>query len=243
MDAIIFVILGLVVGVWGSVIGGSLFFGIPALQWLRPELSFTQAIGNLKVGSVTRSVGTILATLKEIQWKIVFTLGIPMALGSVVGVFFINQAKDLALGFILLGILLTEGGKWITKKEFKPSPATFYVGAFLLGIYAGIIGAGIGIITVMVLRLKYTDDSQIGELKVQARASELLAAIVTVTTHYLHGNIFFYIAVPYAIGAFIGGYIGGNFLKEMMNLSKTTQKRILYASYIFAIVVQVVALI
>jgi uncharacterized membrane protein YfcA len=49
---------GFVVGIFSVIIGGGFFVSIPLLQFLFPSVSYGAVVGNLKVGSFFRGIGS-----------------------------------------------------------------------------------------------------------------------------------------------------------------------------------------
>ncbi|NBX66433.1 MAG: hypothetical protein EBQ96_05500 [Proteobacteria bacterium] len=116
------------------------------------------------------------------------------------------------------------------------SPKSFHAVSFATGVYAGVFGAGIGILLVALLRLKYPEDLQIAFVKIQARFVEFLLVLTAVAMHFLHGNLVAAIWIPWSVGALIGGYVGGIVLKKLGTMSPQVQKALLYASFVLAFV-------
>src|SRR6516162_10695769 len=56
---------GFVVGIFSVIIGGGFFISIPLLQFLFPSVSYGAIVGNLKVGSFFRGIGSTITNRKE----------------------------------------------------------------------------------------------------------------------------------------------------------------------------------
>jgi uncharacterized membrane protein YfcA len=113
----------------------------------------------------------------------------------------------------------------------------FHLAAFLTGVYAGFFGAGIGVLLIALLRLKFTGSHEIAHVKIQARFVEFLMAIVAVATHITHDNIIASIWIPWSAGAVIGGYAGGIMLKKLGRLPGSIQEGVLYAGFGLALLI------
>src|ERR1700745_3210035 len=59
---------GFVVGILSVIVGGGFFVSIPLLQFLFPSVSYGAIVGNLKVGSFFRGIGSTITDRKEIDW-------------------------------------------------------------------------------------------------------------------------------------------------------------------------------
>lgn len=184
---IFFIFIGILMGVFAVVIGGAAFVNIPVFQLLFPELSFGGIIGNLKMGSFFRAVSTTLSTHRHINHIDNVKVGIIGFIGMIIGAsliselsqFWVFPATILAIIFALYAPKLT---RFIT-------PMTFHIVSFFMGIYAGIFGAGLGVILVALLRVKHPEDTDIAHVKIQARFLEFLLVLSAVVTLILHGNM------------------------------------------------------
>tara|TARA_Y100001001_G_scaffold163312_1_gene191989 strand:+ start:971 stop:1459 length:489 start_codon:yes stop_codon:yes gene_type:complete len=122
----------------------------------------------------------------------------------------------------------------------KISKKTFRIASFGAGFYAGIFGAGIGLLLIALLRVKYPREDQIAHVKIQARFAELLLVISAVITHILHGNIIAAIWIPWSIGALVGGYFAGIILHKIGKLPGKTQMILLYTAFAVALLAAIV---
>src|SRR5215510_8883237 len=59
---------GFVVGIFSVIVGGGFFVSIPLLQFLFSSVSYGAIVGNLKVGSFFRGIGSTITNRKEIDW-------------------------------------------------------------------------------------------------------------------------------------------------------------------------------
>ena len=77
---------GFVVGIFSVIIGGGFFISIPLLQFLFPSVSYGAIVGNLKVGSFFRGIGSTITNRKEIDWLGNLLWSVPLVIGTVLGV-------------------------------------------------------------------------------------------------------------------------------------------------------------
>ncbi len=226
---------GFFIGIFSVIIGGGMFFSVPFLQYLFPEVSFGVIIGNLKIGSFFRSIGSTYSTHGKIQYLKNLKIGTLAFLGTLVGTSLIAQLNQKWLfPAVVMAIFLAIIAPKIAKKINKK---TFHIASFLVGIYAGIFGAGIGILLIALLRLKYPKNTDIAFVKIQARFLELLLVISAVIIHIYYQNLISSIWIPWSFGALFGGLIGGSLLKKIGYLSGNLQKIILYIAFSFALFV------
>ena len=226
---------GIFVGIFGAVIGAAQFFAFPLFQMLFPFLSFGQIVGNAKMGGFARGLATTVTTRKEIDWKENILFSLPLVIGTIVGASFIAQLDQRWIfPALLFAILFSE---YSVRLSFLLRPQHFWGASLLLGVYAGFLGAGIGVMIVALLRLRFPRDEDIAHAKIQARFIEWILVFFALGAHILHGNILWAIALSWGIGAFFGGIIGGILLKKMGRLSGKIQKRILRFAFLFALIV------
>jgi uncharacterized membrane protein YfcA len=77
---------GFVVGIFSVIIGGGFFISIPLLQFLFPSVSYGAIVGNLKVGSFFRGIGSTITNRREIDWLGNLLWSVPLVIGTVLGV-------------------------------------------------------------------------------------------------------------------------------------------------------------
>src|SRR5262249_61857480 len=76
---------GFVVGIFSVIIGGGFFVSIPLWQFLFPSVSYGAIVGNLKVGSFFRGIGSPVTNQREIDWDGDLPWSLPLRLGPVPG--------------------------------------------------------------------------------------------------------------------------------------------------------------
>ena len=135
---------------------------------------------------------------------------------------------------MILAIVVSETAPLIEKKI---NERTFSIASFLIGAYTGFLGAGTGILLVALFRITHPEDKDIAVAKVQARFSEFLLGITAVLVHWFHGNLHLEIWLPWSIGAFAGGMLGGLLLKRISGIPPHLQKIILRTSFALAFIV------
>jgi len=224
---------GFVVGIFSVIIGGGFFISIPLLQFLFPSVSYGAIVGNLKVGSFFRGIGSTITNRKEIDWLGNLLWSVPLVIGTVLGVMVIAHLHQRwMLPAIIAAIALSELAPWLAKRIPKGS---FQAASLATGAYAGFLGAGIGIILVALFRLKHPAVERIANVKIQARFIEWLIVIVAVIAHYFHGNLILALWLVWSVGSFAGGLAGGVLLEKLGAMSGKIQKSVLRLAYLVAI--------
>jgi uncharacterized membrane protein YfcA len=224
---------GVVVGIFSVIVGGGFFVSIPLLQFLFPSVSYGAIVGNLKVGSFFRGIGSTITNRKEIDWLGNLLWSVPLVVGTVLGVMVIAHLHQRwMLPAIIAAIVLSELAPSLAKRITKGS---FRVASLATGAYAGFLGAGIGIILVALFRLEHPEVERIAHVKIQARFIEWLVVIVAVIAHYFHGNLILALWLVWSVGSFAGGLAGGVLLEKLGAMSGKIQTIVLRLAYLVAI--------
>jgi uncharacterized membrane protein YfcA len=113
---------GFVVGIFSVIVGGGFFVSIPLLQFLFPSVSYGAIVGNLKVGSFFRGIGSTITNRKEIDWLGNLLWSVPLVIGTVLGVMVIAHLhQHWMLPAIIAAIALSELAPWLAKRITKSS--------------------------------------------------------------------------------------------------------------------------
>src|SRR5215472_17262143 len=107
---------GFVVGIFSVIIGGGFFVSIPFFQFRFPGVSYGAIVGNLKVGSFFRGIGSTITNRKEIDWLGNLLWSVPLVVGTVLGVMVIAHLHQR---WMLLAIITA-----IAISELAPRLAT-----------------------------------------------------------------------------------------------------------------------
>ncbi|GAB5459136.1 MAG: hypothetical protein Hens3KO_21660 [Henriciella sp.] len=233
---------GVFIGVFAVMFGGSMFLSVPVFRLVFPNESFGTIVGSIKIGSFVRGVFSTASTRKQINFaaapKYVLLL-----VGSVLGAFSVSAlSSNYMIPVLILAIVVTLNAQKLSD-IIKENVGAKHLLAFIVGIYGGFFGAGLGLLLVALVRVYeadlYGEDSELMTLKIQARFLEFLVAIVAITGHIMGGAIRFStwpMWLYWAVGGAIGGYIGGKLLIKFQKASPKIQKRLLYFSFGVALV-------
>ena len=224
---------GFAVGIFSVIVGGGFFVSIPFFQFLFPSVSYGAIVGNLKVGSFFRGIGSTITNRKEIDWLGHLLWSVPLVIGTVLGVMVIAHLDQRwMLPAIVAAITLSELAPWLATRITKGS---FQAASLATGVYAGFLGAGIGIILVALFRLQHPEVDRIAHVKIQARFIEWLIGIVAVIAHFFHGNLILALWLVWSVGSFVGGLAGGILLAKLGAMPGNIQKSVLRLAYLVAI--------
>lgn len=211
------IVAAMAAGVVNALAGGGTLLTFPALNAV---LSEVVANGTSTVALLPGSFVSLWGFRKELKpvrrWAII--LAFPAMIGSAIGVVLVTQLDPkyfarLVPWLILVATLLFLVQPLVlrlTNVAHRPWPLGLAIAVqFLIGIYGGYFGAGVGIITLAVY--SYFGISDIRESNavkiVQAVVMNSVAALEFVRS----GNVVWHYALVMAIGAMVGGFLGSQF--------------------------------
>ncbi|HYS52554.1 MAG TPA: sulfite exporter TauE/SafE family protein [Thermoanaerobaculia bacterium] len=206
-------------GIINSIAGGGTLISFPALVWLgrNPILANATNAAALWPGSFAGMVGfrRDLATLP--RW--LFLLTIPSLIGGGVGAMLLlhtsTRTFNALVPWLIFGAtMLLAFQEAITRRVRLHGNATFvFILQFLVSIYGGYFGAGMGILMLAALGLiGLTDLHQMNGLK------NLLAICINgVAAIYfaLSGAVIWSDAIVMAIAAIVGGFAGAKMAHKL----------------------------
>lgn len=213
----IFVVIGLIAGILGSMIGvGGGIIISPVLTFLGltpPQVASTSLFA---VSSTSVSSTIAYARSNKIQYM----LGIKMALlsipGAIIGSFFSTGIDPGYFRFLLAIILIGTGIYLMFRNSITKGNSfslesiwikiLFFSGTFVAGIISSLFGIGGGVIFVplMILIVGIT-------MHLAAPTSQfvlMITSLVGLTTHMILGNPEYLPAILLSVGAFGGAQIG-----------------------------------
>ncbi|MFK7818313.1 MAG: sulfite exporter TauE/SafE family protein [Planctomycetaceae bacterium] len=214
VDAALLFVGGCVAGVINAMAGGGSTLTIPLL--VLAGVPGVVANGTNRVGILASSITTWASFRREgvaIDLRSIKHILIPAFFGAAVGAFGVSQVTNDAFerGFGLLIIpivILTIRKPRITAAEDRWSiPLTVAV-FFAIGIYAGAIQAGVGLLLVAALNRNGFDLVTANTIKVIFTVAATLIALPIFITQ---GNVRWLPGLVLAVGLCIGGWLGARF--------------------------------
>lgn len=228
---------GIPIGMYAFMIGGAMFLSIPFFQLLFPEFTMGALLGNIRIGSAIRTISGSWSLRKHIHYKASVKTVIPLCIGALLGAFGVASiSQSFVLPAILVAIVLSENAKWISDHL---SQKHIFLITLLLGIFGGILGAGIGLILLALSRIQIPDDTKIVDVRANAVFMELFLHWFAVIAFFIQGVMMPEIWVPWAAGSFTGGLIGGTLVQYTGKLPARGQRILLRIVFVFAIGVAV----
>lgn len=218
--------VGMFVSVLSTLVGGSSLLTIPTLILL--GLPPHTAIGTDRFGIM----GVCLAgwykfhKKRLINYKVGFSLTIPVIFGSFLGAHLVFEISESVLKLIIIIISIAclfflvlnpKLGTERTKQDF--GKYEYIIGGlmtFVVGVYVGFYGAmgGTLLLYILILWFGQTFLESAGTQKIAAMMMNAMAAIVFA----LNDAVSYYLAVPLFCGCFIGSYIGAHYSDRIGNV-------------------------
>lgn len=228
LDAVVITAAAIIAGAINSIAGGGTLISFPALVWIGRDPILANATNSVALwpGSLAGAVG-FRRELKSVQrWLLL--LAIPSCGGAAVGAVLLLKTPspifERIVPFLILGATILLGAQeLITRKlgflaRAHENPTTGGVTAvflfqFLVGVYGGYFGAGMGILMLAALGLiGMTDMHQMNGLKnVLSICINALAAIY----FSIAGAVIWRDALIMAAGAIVGGFLGASIARRL----------------------------
>lgn len=213
-------------GMVNSVAGGGTLISFPSLIWLGRDPIIANATSTVALWP--GSLGGLLGFRRELQgskkWSL--WLGVPSLIGGAIGAFLLLRTPSAIFSqivpYLILGAtLLLAAQEQITKRLRLSSPErpsrAWWTGAllfqFLVGIYGGYFGAGIGILMLAALGLLgLTDIHEMNGLK---NLFALLINGVAAIYFIVSGAVIWIDVLVMATAAIMGGYFGAGVARRL----------------------------
>jgi uncharacterized membrane protein YfcA len=213
-------------GMINSVAGGGTLLSFPALVWLGRDPVIANATSTVALWP--GSFGGLLGFRRELRdnRKWALWLGIPSLAGGALGAFLLlhtpSDTFSLIVPYLILGAtLLMAAQEQITKRlqlssPGRPSPV-WWSGAlffqFLVGIYGGYFGAGIGIL--MLAALGLLGQTDIHEMNALKNLFALFINGVAALYFIVSGAVIWIDVLVMAVAATVGGYFGAGIARRL----------------------------
>ncbi|HEX9407360.1 MAG TPA: sulfite exporter TauE/SafE family protein [Thermoanaerobaculia bacterium] len=215
-------------GIINSIAGGGTLISFPALLWIGTNAIIANATSTVALwpGSFSGMIGFRHDLAKVRRW--LFLLTIPSLAGGALGAILLLRTstrtfEHLVPWLILVATLLLASQEVVTKRlnlvaRAHENPTAGWVTfvflfQFMVGIYGGYFGAGIGILMLAALGLiGLTDMHQMNGLK------NLLAICINgVAALYFaaSGAVIWFDAVLMAVAAIVGGFTGAKLAHKL----------------------------
>lgn len=218
-EVLIILLTGLAAGFINVNAGGGSFLTIPMLIFM--GLPPAVANGTNRVALTFASMISVHNFRKNgfFEWKLAVLLGIPMTIGAIIGSFIsINLPDELyttvlaVMIIIVITIIIVNPSRFINKNKNELNMKKRIAGIaifFILGIYAGVIQAGVGflIITSLVFLTGY-NLVKTNSLKVMIA---MIYMVVTLAVFIISGNINWLYALVLSAGNGTGAFLGTRF--------------------------------
>ncbi|MCK5333134.1 MAG: sulfite exporter TauE/SafE family protein [Candidatus Aenigmarchaeota archaeon] len=222
----IIVALGFICGMYASLVGGYAILTIPALIFF--GMPPHEAITTIKFASLALAIVGLaeFSRKKLVDYKTGFLLGIPAAIGSIIGAYVLIGTSALIVNKIIafatiaiLLVIMVKKDIGLVKNNIKPTTFTWIAGAILMfatGLYGGFYGAGFAIPISYLLILFF------GQTFIECAGTRKIVSIMIILPALivlgLEGMIVYSVGIPLLISSSVGGYIGAHYSTRIGNL-------------------------
>lgn len=211
VDAVILLVGGAFAGVINAMAGGGSTLTVPLL--VLAGVPGVAANGSNRVGILTSNIASLLSYRQEghrFQLRELTPIIGPALVGSLVGAFGISQLTDdtfeTVFGLLIIPLIILT----INKPKPNLDAEQWQLGTtiavfFAIGIYAGAIQAGVGLVLLAALSRSGLDLVTANVVKV---VFTLAATLIALPVFIIQGEIHWGPAIVLAVGLSIGGWAG-----------------------------------
>ena len=190
---------------------------------MNSQRRFLDHAASLWPGSAGAMYGFRRSLVGTRHWVIL--LGIPSVIGGIIGAALLLKTSSETFSAIVPYLILAATvllafqnpvSRWLQAGSDKPPSLRWHIGAvvfqFLVGVYGGYFGAGIGILMLAALGLlRFTDIYKMNALK---NLFALLINAVAAVYFAWSGAVLWGDAAVMAVGAIVGGYGGAGLARR-----------------------------
>jgi uncharacterized membrane protein YfcA len=214
LDALLLLVGGAFAGAVNAMAGGGSMLTVPLL--VLAGVPGVAANGSNRVGILTSNIASFLSYRREgvtVQTSLLTPIIPPALVGSLVGAFGISELTDenfeRVFGLLMIPLILLTIRKPKVKVDAEPWPMTVTAGVFfVIGIYAGAIQAGVGLVLLAALSRSGMDLVTANVVKV---IFTLCATLIALPIFIAQGNVRWVPALILAVGLSVGGWVGARF--------------------------------
>jgi uncharacterized membrane protein YfcA len=215
--------IGLVGGVWNAIAGGATLFTFPALMAVGLPPVVANATNYLAL--LPSNAAALPAYREELRGlgKTLLPLLIVSGLGAIVGSLLLLVSDPdvfvmLIPFLILLATLLFASGDALRQRLLSIAGETksshlIYAALFIVSIYGGYFGAGLGIILLAIAQIMGFSDFHVANSIKNLLATSF--TILSILVFGIGGLIAWPEAMTMMVGSTVGGYLGGRYAKRV----------------------------
>lgn len=214
VDALLLLVGGAFAGGVNAMAGGGSMLTVPLL--VLAGVPGVAANGSNRVGILTSNITSFLSYGREgatVDGSRLAPIIPPALVGSMVGAFGISELADESFervfGLLMIPLILLTIRKPSVNTDAAPWPTVVTVSVFfVIGIYAGAIQAGVGLVLLAALSRSGLDLVTANVVKV---IFTLCATLIALPIFIIQGNVRWGPAIVLAVGLSIGGWIGAKY--------------------------------
>lgn len=219
--------ISIITGSWGTLVGGQGLVTIPTLILL--GLPPHTAIGTNLSGMIGVAGAGLYKFHKKrmVDYKIGFLLGVPAAVGAILGANLVLQINEEVLRraiailtiLILVIMVVVKPKVGIERRSSIVRNYEYLLGGvmgFFLGIYGGFYGPGTATFLTYILILLFRQTFL--ESAATVKIAILFVTIVATLIFAINGAVDYYLAGSMFTGGFIGSYVGAHYSDRIGNV-------------------------
>jgi uncharacterized membrane protein YfcA len=214
VDALLLLLGGTFAGGVNAMAGGGSMLTVPLL--VLAGVPGIAANGSNRVGILTSNISTYLSFRREgvsIDSSRLLPIIPPALVGSMVGAFGISELTDetfeRAFGLLMIPLIILTIRKPKVNTDASPWPIAITTAVFfVIGVYAGAVQAGVGLVLLAALSRSGLD---LVTANVVKTIFTICATMIALPIFIAQGNVEWGPAIVLAIGLSIGGWIGAKF--------------------------------
>lgn len=211
VDVLILLVGGAFAGIINAMAGGGSTLTVPLL--VLAGVPGVAANGSNRVGILTSTMTSLASFRQEghhVRPRELVPIITPAIVGSLVGAFGISQLTDdtfeTVFGLLIIPVIILTINKPKANLDAKQWPlATTLIVFFFIGIYAGAIQAGVGLVLLAALSRSGLDLVTANVIKV---AFTFAVTLIALPVFIIQGDVRWGPAIVLAIGLSIGGWFG-----------------------------------
>lgn len=226
IQLLVIALAGLLGGAVNAVVGSGTLISFPVL--VAAGIPPVPANGTNTTGLSFGSFSSALAYRSELRphWRYLRFPVLASLIGAACGASLVLVFPPTVFEFLvpwliamaaILVAIQPRVNRWVSgRPSIHRHPVLLPLGAGIVGIYGGYFGAGQGVMLMAVLGATYDSDMQIanGAKNLLAAVANITAAVVFIVT----GNVVWLAAMTLAIGAIVGGYVGGRLARKIASV-------------------------
>ncbi len=224
---------GVAIGAYSVVVGGGMYLSVPLLLYLAPG-NAASLVGTIKAGSALRGAGMIGVSRHKLSFSRERAAQVGSALtGAVFGSLAFSSTTVSEVWILPVMVASILWSEFMRRRHFvKPLPLVLW---FVVGLYAGVWGAGISLILLVAVMVGDPTSGK-ADATLEARTTEFFLSVVSALIFLAQGAVIESGLHLWVGGSFVGGMLGGWILLAVGEKNKASQEWLLWLNYVSGLI-------